>query len=124
MKQFLLLLSLLFLCNACVTNKVFNALEDRYAKNKMAFNVLEAQHDSLLQANDHLKMRLEETQQSLTATADSLTQSQGALKPNNKIIQPLKPTAMQQLKHELLKIRSCWLKSPKKKGRCFSGKSD
>lgn len=80
MKQFLLLLSLLFLCNACVTNKVFNALEDRYAKNKMAFNVLEAQHDSLLQANDHLKMRLEETQQSLTATADSLTQSQGALK--------------------------------------------
>lgn len=80
MKQFLLLLSLLFLCNACVTNKVFNALEDRYAKNKMAFNVLEAQHDSLLQANDHLKMRLEETQQSITATADSLTQSQGALK--------------------------------------------
>lgn len=80
MKQFLLLLSLLFLCNACVTNKVFNALEDRYAKNKMAFNVLEAQHDSLLQANDHLKMRLEETQQSLTATADSLTQSKGALK--------------------------------------------
>ncbi len=80
MKQFLLFLSLLFLCNACVTNKVFNALEDRYAKNKMAFNVLEAQHDSLLQANDHLKMRLEETQQSLTATADSLTQSQGALK--------------------------------------------
>ena len=80
MKQFLLLLSLLFLCNACVTNKVFNALEDRYAKNKMAFNVLEARHDSLLQANDHLKMRLEETQQSLTATADSLTQSQGALK--------------------------------------------
>jgi chemotaxis protein MotB len=80
MKQFLLLLSLLFLCNACVTNKVFNALEDRYAKNKMAFNVLEAQHDSLLQANDHLKMRLGETQQSLTATADSLTQSQGALK--------------------------------------------
>lgn len=80
MKQFLFLLSLLFLCNACVTNKVFNALEDRYAKNKMAFNVLEAQHDSLLQANDHLKMRLEETQQSLTATADSLTQSQGALK--------------------------------------------
>jgi chemotaxis protein MotB len=80
MKQFLLLLSLLFLCNACVTNKVFNALEDRYAKNKMAFNVLEVQHDSLLQANDHLKMRLEETQQSLTATADSLTQSQGALK--------------------------------------------
>lgn len=80
MKQFSLLLSLLFLCNACVTNKVFNALEDRYAKNKMAFNVLEAQHDSLLQANDHLKMRLEETQQSLTATADSLTQSQGALK--------------------------------------------
>ena len=80
MKQFLLLLSLLFLCNACVTNKVFNALEDRYAKNKMAFNVLEAQHDSLLQANDHLKIRLEETQQSLTATADSLTQSQGALK--------------------------------------------
>ena len=80
MKQFLLLLSLPFLCNACVTNKVFNAFEDRYAKNKMAFNVLEAQHDSLLQANDHLKMRLEETQQSLTATADSLTQSQGALK--------------------------------------------
>jgi chemotaxis protein MotB len=80
MKQFLLLLSLLFLCNACVTNKVFNALEDRYAKNKMAFNVLEAQHDSLLQANDHLKMHLGETQQSLTSTADSLTQSQGALK--------------------------------------------
>ena len=80
MKQFFLLLSLLFLSNACVTNKVFNALEDRYAKNKMAFNVLEAQYDSLLQANDHLQMRLDQTQQLLSTTTDSLTQSQGALK--------------------------------------------
>ncbi len=119
MKQFLLLLSLLFLCNACVTNKVFNALEDRYAKNKMAFNVLEAQHDSLLQANDHLKMRLEETQQSLTATADSLTQSQGALKNLQQNYTTLETNSDAAIKARISENQELLAKIAEKEGALF-----
>ena len=119
MKQFLLLLSLLFLCNACVTNKVFNALEDRYAKNKMAFNVLEAQHDSLLQANDHLKMRLEETQQSLTATADSLTQSQGALKTLQQNFTTLETNSDAAIKARIAENQELLAQIAEKEGALF-----
>lgn len=119
MKQFLLFLSLLFLCNACVTNKVFNALEDRYAKNKMAFNVLEAQHDSLLQANDHLKMRLEETQQSLTATADSLTQSQGALKTLQQNFTTLETNSDAAIKARIAENQELLAQIAEKEGALF-----
>lgn len=119
MKQFLLLLSLLFLCNACVTNKVFNALEDRYAKNKMAFNVLEAQHDSLLQANDHLNMRLEETQQSLTATADSLTQSQGALKTLQQNFTTLETNSDAAIKARIAENQELLAQIAEKEGALF-----
>lgn len=119
MKQFLLLLSLLFLFNACVTNKVFNALEDRYAKNKMAFNVLEAQHDSLLQANDHLKMRLEETQQSLTATADSLTQSQGALKTLQQNFTTLETNSDAAIKARIAENQELLAQIAEKEGALF-----
>jgi chemotaxis protein MotB len=72
MKHYFLLLLLLSLSTSCVTNKVFNALENKYATTKMAYNVLEAQNDSLFQASDYLKMQLAEKQQLLTITTDSL----------------------------------------------------
>ena len=64
---------ILFTCfTNCISTKVFNDLESRYAKIKIEKNILENSEDSLQQSLDKLDMKWKETKSYLENSRDSI----------------------------------------------------
>ena len=64
---------ILFTCfTNCISTKVFNDLESRYAKIKIEKNILENSEDSLQQSLDELDMKWKETNSYLENSRDSI----------------------------------------------------
>lgn len=72
--QISVLLATSFLFTACVTNRVFNDLESRYAELKVSHILLKKNHDSLQLAHMELGKGLKLKTQSLERTKDILAQ--------------------------------------------------
>ena len=77
MKQNLVLLLIFFLLTitSCVSTKVFNDLESRYAEVKMQRNSYEKSRDSIQQAWDLLDADLMEVSTYLKRSRDSVSQA-------------------------------------------------
>ena len=100
-RSFLVLLTLLLTASSCVSTKVFNDLESRYATLKIERNSLEKSKDSIQQAWNILDGKLQETEGYLKRSRDSVSNALEQLKTLHKEYALLEQNSDQKIQESI-----------------------
>jgi chemotaxis protein MotB len=100
-RSFLVLLTLVLTASSCVSTKVFNDLESRYAILKMERNALEKSKDSIQQAWNILDGKWQETEGYLKRSRDSVSNALEQLKTLQKEYALLEQNSDQKIQESI-----------------------
>jgi len=100
-RSFLVLLTLVLTASSCVSTKVFNDLESRYAILKMERNALEKSKDSIQQAWNILDGKWQETEGYLKRSRDSVSNALEQLKTLHKEYALLEQNSDQKIQESI-----------------------
>ena len=100
-RSFLVLLTLVLTASSCVSTKVFNDLESRYATLKIERNSLEKSKDSIQQAWNILDGKWQETEGYLKRSRDSVSNALEQLKTLQKEYALLEQNSDQKIQESI-----------------------
>ncbi|MDG1022812.1 MAG: OmpA family protein [Flavobacteriaceae bacterium] len=100
-RSFLVLLTIVLTASSCVSTKVFNDLESRYAILKMERNALEKSKDSIQQAWNILDGKWQETEGYLKRSRDSVSNALEQLKTLRKEYALLEQNSDQKIQESI-----------------------
>lgn len=100
-RSFLVLLTIVLTASSCVSTKVFNDLESRYAILKMERNALEKSKDSIQQAWNILDGKWQETEGYLKRSRDSVSNALEQLKTLQKEYALLEQNSDQKIQESI-----------------------